>query len=112
MISMGEMSPLLLDYQLTLCPFADSMPCTKLKKAKQEIKETKDEFDEQSVYVGTEKVQRWTKEEEEAQKQGGDRLKIYDVSSENGESVYTLQNSTDPSFISSYYGRNSVSTVK
>jgi hypothetical protein len=90
MISMGKMTALLLDYQLTLWLFADSMLCTKLKKAKQEIKKTKDEFDEQSVYAGTEKVNKWMKEEEEAQKKGGDRLKIYDVSSENGQLVDTF----------------------
>jgi len=60
------------------------MLCTKLKTARNGLKETEDAFNKLSVYVGKKLQKKWEKQEQDALKEGEKALEIYGVSKENG----------------------------
>lgn len=68
---------------------------TKLDRAKEGLRKTKPAYDEHCIYVGEKKQKRYTEMEKKAQTKRGKALKIYQVSSEDGQSVQSTCRTTN-----------------
>jgi hypothetical protein len=61
------------------------MLATKLKRAKAGLKETRESFEELSKSITPETQSKWSKQEAEALKKGGEGLAIYGVELQKGQ---------------------------
>jgi hypothetical protein len=61
------------------------MLATKWERAQAGIETTKTAFDQLSLSVTKESQEKWTEEEAEALKKGGEHMSIYDVSGDAGQ---------------------------
>jgi hypothetical protein len=88
MISMGEWSAVAVsNHHHFDCTSVDSMLCSKLKRANAGIRATSKVYEEHCLYVGEEKQRQYMEKERKAQTERGEALRIYEVSSEDGQSV-------------------------
>ena len=66
------------------------MLCQKLKRAEAGLRTTKKVYDEHCVYVGKEKQQLYLDKQKIAQEKRGEALRIYEVSSADGQPASSI----------------------